>query len=574
MEEKKYGFSWIYEKIKGCRPQLILYTLLVLFMPMIQLSFAFFMKLFIDIATGKINMSLFRVGLYSIASIIIGGIVMMINSVLVKLIYGKMECSLRTELMKVIFSRRLIDISKQHTGELLTKLTADIQAISMCFPTLIDNLVGGAASALFATAALFFLNWKIAILLLILTPLMMFLMGALTPHIQNVSTVDKRNEEINRSYLQENLSRIMLIKTYTMQEKILDKSQNIYKEKLKSSMVLGIWEGLALFAGALSGNIMSLVTLGLGAYFVLSGETTVGSLIMIVQLLNYIVNPVTKFPVAIAGVGQAVSSAERIGKIYELSTEKKNDKSQSANVNELSVRNLSFSYDDDKEDRESCNLLHNLNLTFSKGEVTGIVGKSGSGKSTLLKLLIGLYEPQSGTIELHTEQGTIDGGQIMEQVAYVPPDDYLFSGTILENIMMSESEPQMEKINMAASDANILDYIKSLPDGFDTLLGESGNTLSSGQAQRIAIARAIYKNRPVIVFDEPTANLDVDSIEKFHMAVHKLALHNICIVVTHDISTISACDKVYLLDSGKAEEKLNIEQLAKDIGINQFDIKQ
>ena len=202
-----------------------------------------------------------------------------------------------------------------------------------------------------------------------------------------------------------------------MQEKILDKSKNIYQEKLKSGMVLGMWEGLALFAGALSGNIMSLVTLGLGAYFVLSGETTVGSLIMIVQLLNYIVNPVAEFPVAIAGVGQAVSSAERIGKIYELSTENKNDKSQSANVNELSVRNLSFSYDDGKEDGEVCDLLHNLNLTFSKGEVTGIVGKSGSGKSTLLKLLIGLYEPQSGTIELHTEQGTIDGGQITEQVA-------------------------------------------------------------------------------------------------------------------------------------------------------------
>lgn len=131
MEEKRYGCSWIYEKTKGCRPQLILYTLLVLCMPMIQLSFAYFMKLFIDIATGKINMSLLRVGFYSIASIIIGGIVMMINSILVKLIYGKMECSLRTELMNVIFSRRLIDISKQHTGELLTKLTADIQAISM-----------------------------------------------------------------------------------------------------------------------------------------------------------------------------------------------------------------------------------------------------------------------------------------------------------------------------------------------------------------------------------------------------------------------------------------------------------
>lgn len=566
MEEKRYGFSWICKKTKGCRLQLIIYTLLVLCMPMIQLSFAFLMKLFIDIATGKADMPLWRVGFYSIASIIIGGIVMMINAILAKLIYGKMECGLRTELMNVIFSRRLIDISKQHTGELLTKLTADIQAISMCFPTWIDHIAGGAASALLATAALFFLNWKIAILLLILTPLTMFFMGVLTPHIQNASAADKRNEEINRSYLQENLSRIMLVKTYAMQEKILDKSQNIYQEKLKSSIVLGMWEGLALFTGALSGNMMSLVTLGLGAYFVLSGETTVGSLVMTVQLLNYIVNPITKFPVAIAGVGQAVSSARRIGELYDLPAEKKSHKSQSVNVNELSVRNLNFSYDD--KDGGFCHLLHNLNLTFSKGEVTGIAGKSGSGKSTLLKLLTGLYEPQSGTVELHTEQGTIDKGQIMGRVAYVPPDNYLFSGTILENIIMSENKPQMEKINLAASCANILDFIQSLPDGFETRLGESGNTLSSGQAQRIAIARAIYQNRPVIVFDEPTANLDADSIEKFHMAVHKLALNNICIIVTHDISTISACDKVYLLDSGKVEEKFNIGQLAKDVGIH------
>ncbi len=124
--------------------------------------------------------------------------------------------------------------------------------------------------------------------------------------------------------------------------------------------------------------------------------------------------------------------------------------------------------------------------------------------------------------------------------------------------MMSENKPQMEKIHTAASDANILDYIQSLPDGSDTLPGESGNTLSSGQAQRIAIARAIYKIRPIIVFDEPTANLDVDSIEKFHTAVHKLAINHICIIVTHDASTISACNRVYLLDSGKAEEKLNV----------------
>ena len=110
MEQKRYGFSWIYKKTKGCRSWLIIYTMLVLCMPMIQLSFAFFMKLFIDIATGKSNMSLLRVGLYSIASIIIGGIVMMIHSILVKWIYGKMECRLRMELMNVIFSTRGVGV--------------------------------------------------------------------------------------------------------------------------------------------------------------------------------------------------------------------------------------------------------------------------------------------------------------------------------------------------------------------------------------------------------------------------------------------------------------------------------
>lgn len=498
---------------------------------------------------------------------------MMLNSILVKWIYGKMECELRAELLHVIFSRRLIAISKQHTGELLTKLTADIQAVSMCFPTWIDHIAGGAASALLAASALFFLNWKIALLLLILMPLMMFLMGALTPYIQKVSAVDKGNEEIIRSYLQETLSRIMLVKTYAMQEKAVDKFQHIYQRKLESGLVLGVWEGLALFAGALSGNLMSLVTLGLGSYFVLNGETTAGGLIMTVQLLNYIVNPIAKFPAAVAGISQAAASAERIGKIYELPAEKKSNKSPSVNGKELVIKNLSFSYDEEEKEGRPHDLLSNLNLTFLKGEVTGIAGRSGSGKSTLLKLLVGLYEPQNGTVRLRTEQGMIDGGQIAGQVSYVPPDDYLFSGTILENVSMSDNKPEMEKIKRAASDANILDFIQSLPNGFDTPLGESGHTLSSGQAQRIAIARAIYQDRPVIVFDEPTANLDADSIEKFHAAVHKLAANRICIIVTHDISTISICDRVYLLENGKAEEKTNIGQMAEDMRIKEKELQ-
>lgn len=561
MEKTKYDLKWIYEKTKGCRLQLTIYTLLVLCIPIIQLLFAYFMKLFIDIATGTLDMPLLRIGLCSIAAIIIGGIVMMINSILVKLIYGKTECILRAELMSIIFSRRMIDISKQHTGELLTRLTADIQAVSMCLTTAIESLVEGFASALFATIVLFFLNWKIAIILLVLTPLLMFLMGALTPHIQKMSASDKGNDEINRSMMQENLSRIMLIKTYFMQGKTIEKIKKAYRNKLVSGMKLGLWEGLALFAGALFGNVMSLVTLGLGAYFVLRGETTVGSLIMIVQLLNYIVAPMTKFSVAVAGIGQAVASSGRIGMIYELPAEKEIPMATSVNATQLIVKDVCFSYGGGNEESGQSSLWDNVNMSFSKGEVTGIVGKSGSGKSTLVKIIIGLYAPQTGTVELRCDAGLLSGEQIMPQVAYVPPEDFLFSGNVSDNIIMADEKPQFEKLHTAASDANITQFIQTLSKGFDTPLGESGSLVSSGQAQRIAIARAIYKNTHVIVFDEPTANLDVDSIEKFQSSVKKLAIDNICIIVTHNVSTITDCDKVYVLENGNVSEKPCGEEL-------------
>lgn len=564
MEKNRYGLKWIYGKTKGCRPQLAVYTFLALCIPAIQLLFAYSMKLFIDIATGSTGMPLLYVGVCSIAAITAGGIVMLINAILGKYIYGKTECNLRTELLDIIFSRRMIDLSRQHTGELLTKLTSDVQAVSQCFTMLIDNVVGEAASALFATTALFFLNWKIAIILLLLIPVLMLLVGSLTPHIQKASAVDKGNDEKNRSLIQENLSRMMLIKTYFMQGKTVEKAKRTYKDKLKSGMKLGMWEGLALFAGALFGNVMSLVTLGLGTYFVLNGETTVGSLIMIVQLLNYIVTPVTNLSTAAAQTAQAVASSGRIGMIYELPPEKKIPAAMPVNVTELVVRDLCFSYGGENADSQHGNLLDSINMTFSKGEVTGIAGKSGSGKSTLLRLLIGLYTPCSGSVALKHEAGLLSGEEIMAQAAYVPPDSYLFSGNVSENIIMSEPAPRYDEMRAAASDANIIAFIESLPHGFDTLLGESGGTVSSGQAQRIAIARAIYKKARIIVFDEPTANLDAGSIEKFQATVRKLAKDNICIIVTHDVSTMTVCDKVYILDNGRATEKKDGQALFMD----------
>jgi ABC-type bacteriocin/lantibiotic exporter with double-glycine peptidase domain len=392
-----------------------------------------------------------------------------------------------------------------------------------------------------------------ALIMLGLTPLLMAVMGVVTPRIQRQSVKDKENEEANRSIMQEQLSRIMLIKAYFMRKKIITRTHDVYAPRLKSNTMVGFWEGFVSFSGTMVANGIFMVALGVGSYFVIQGEVTMGSLIAIIQLLNYIINPVATFATAISQVGQAKASAARIGEIFDLPADADTAAAEPVEAMELIAENLSFSYNGDGD------VFGGVNAVFPKGAVTGIVGKSGCGKSTLLKVLIGLYEPKEGAVLL-THAGGVTG-DIMPQVAYVPPADYLFSGTVEENIKMSENTARIKAMADASAEANILDFIESLPDGFKTQIGESGGTVSSGQAQRLAIARAIYKKSPIVVFDEPTANLDAESAEKFQAAIRTLAKDKICVIVTHDVSTITVCDKVYVIEDGHVRERVGNEAI-------------
>jgi len=565
MKEKKYGLGWIFSKMKGMRFLLAICVILVLAETVLTLAIAFFLREFVDIATGHSTLDLLTVGLAAIAVTIFSGIISMVLSIMKQYIIGKTERGLRVELMRVILTRRAEHITKQHTGELLTRLTADVTAVSSVFMGIIRNIVGGLASIVFATAAIFFLHWQMAIIMLVLTPVLMVVMSIFTSPMKKASVKDLRNEEVNRSLMQENLSRLVLNKAYLMQATVSKKIQNAYTAKLRSGIKVGMWQGLIEFLGGFVAWAIFLVCLGVGAFFVLRGDTTLGALVAIVQLLNYVVNPVTSFAGAVTEVGKAMASSKRIGEIMDLPADTALALASAIDATELVAEKVCFSYEGADSGDENT-VLNCVDAVFQKGYITGIAGKSGSGKSTLLKLLIGLYAPKDGTVELKYKSGVVSGDEIMAQIAYVPPVDYLFSGAVFDNIIMSEDSARISDMESAAADANILDFIQSLPEGFDTQITESGGNVSSGQAQRIAIARAIYKRSPVVVFDEPTANLDAVSIEKFKSAVKRLAgKGKICIIVTHDVSTIDICDKVYVIEDGRlrvkrADEKLNLDE--------------
>lgn len=555
MEKKnEYGLTWIFKKTKGIRFLFWLLILFVIINNILSVSIAYFLKLFVDVATGDLDASLLSIGTFALAAVSLVGLFTILSSILAQSIQRRIERNLNTELMSIIFTRRFIDISRHHTGELLTK-TSDIQAVSNCYVSIARNIIGSIVMSVMAIAGLFYLNWKMASIMLLVSPLMLLAMGIFNRRIKNVSEIDKKNGEIIRSTLQEHLNRIMLVKTYSMNKNITEKIKKAYIDKISIGKKLGICEGLISFSGIIEKNIIFMVALGVGAYFVLSGETTVGSLIAIVQLLNFVIEPVSSVVNSISTVNKAIVSAGRIGKIYELPPDKDMPLIPVVDAIELAATNISFTYDKPENSINSDVILHKISAKFEKGAVTGIVGKSGSGKSTLLKILIGLFLPQGGRVELIHSNGELTGEAVLSQIAYVPPADYLFSGSITDNIVMFDEKIRLDDLKSALIDADIFDYVQSLPNGADSLIGESGSTVTAGQAQRIAIARAIYKKSPVIVFDDPTSNLDVESIAKFHSTVRKLAKDKICIIVTHDVSTMDICDKVYILENGSLTEK-------------------
>jgi len=551
----KYNLGWIYKKTSGNRILLLAFTLLILLNNIVNLSIAYYLKLFVDIATGHNQHSLIFIGSLSLATVCMGGIISMYISILSRSITRRIEHNLSAEIMNTIMSRKLIDISKQHIGELMTKLTIDIQAVSRSSVDIIKNIIGSIFLMVIATIGVFYLNWKMALILIFLTPFIWMMMSLFNPRIKTASKEDKVNEERVRSVLQENLSKLILIKTYFMDEIVITKIKNAYLNKIHSGEKLGKWEGLINFSGVLLTNAIFLVALGAGSYLVIQGETTVGSLIAIIQLLNYIFDPISAIVNSISTINQSLVSGERLGEIYNLKEENKMVYEKSPYVVDaikLLAEDISFDY---FEEANRTYVLKNINASFENGKITGIIGASGSGKSTLLKILIGLYTPNKGNIKLSLTKGDFYNHEILPLIAYVPPEGYLFTGTLAENIIMSDKFPDKIRMENAAKDAGMLEFINSLKDGFETYVGEKGKELSSGQAQRIAIARAIYKKSPVFVFDEPTANLDLDSIKKFHNAIKKIAKDKICIIVSHDEATISICDTIYSLKEGSLDRE-------------------
>jgi len=548
-DKKERQVKWLLEQTVGARKHIVAISVLSSLLVVLQLIWASYAVIeLLDIATGDSDTPVSNIVWLFVVIVVLYAVFSYVTTILEKKASNITWSNSRAGILAAIHNRNFALLQKRHSAELLMLLNEDSRVTSNTFVYIFKGIIYDAVMMAGAVLLMLRLNWQVSLILMATVAVYTTLFRLFMSWVQKTSLRIHAAEEGIRKNLQDGVIKMLVLKAYFMTEKIVKKHYELYKTKAKA-VISG---GRAEFAYNTTSSLMfftnSIIVYGVGAFFVIGGYITVGTLVGLAALLVYLYSPSTKIGLHLQSIAAASASAKRIRAVTELPQEIAADNTDIGRVNMLEAADVRFAYDDDND------VLKGVSLTAKPGDIVGIIGESGSGKSTLTKILLGFYTPKSGEVRLHGSLGEKTSG-MLNHIAYVPSGDFTFTASIAENICMVE-DVDSGRMAQAVKDAGIYDFIESLPDGYDTIIGEGSHTLSSGQAQRIAIARALYHSKPILIFDEPTSNLDAESISVLHDTIRQAAKDKICIIVTHDEATKQICSKVYGIKDGKMSETL------------------
>ncbi len=440
----------------------------------------------------------------------------------------------------------------RRTGELMSRLTADVGTLQDTFSFTLAEFFRQVLSLIFGTVIIFYLTPSLAIFMLLTFPVIVVAALLFGTYIRKLSrkTQDKLAEA--NVIVEESLQSIFVVKAFTNEIFQINKYTRALRDvvmiAIRSSLYRSIFVSFVIFV--LFGGI---VAIGWhGANLVQANELQPGELFSFVFYTAIIGFSIAGLGDIYAQLQRAVGASERVLEILHMQDEAEPVDDQRLHVSgEIVFDNVSFSY----PSRPDFPVLKELNFKIRSGEKIALVGKSGSGKSTITNLLMRFYPVSQGNI-------IVDGNDIQSyhlsgyrhNIGVVPQDVILFGGTIEENIAYGKPGASLDDIRDAARKANALDFIDSFPEGFKTLVGERGVKLSGGQRQRIAIARAILKDPAILILDEATSSLDAQSEVLVQQALEKLMEGRTTIVIAHRLSTIKKVDRIFVINEGRLAE--------------------
>lgn len=539
--------KWIIKKSKFILPGVALLTLTGMFVSLMGVGFALLSKRVLDIATGQVDGSLMREGAFLFAFLILQLLLEIFQSFYNVYITGKFNIRFKSLFFHTILKKNYMCITEYHTGELLNRLTSDVGVVATGLIHMFPQLCFYLTKIVACFIALYVLDPTFALLCLALGPL---IFASAYFYRKKMKTLHKNCQAADgsvKSFMQETLKNMLVIKSFGCGAQAAKRSEgllhNLFKLNLKRNK-LSIMANVFFYIGLTAGYYFALAW---GAYKIANSLMTFGTLTALLQLVSQIQTPFQGLSALFPQYYGMIASSERLMEIENLPEDAFADKKpwEDAAWDTVSLRGVAFAYRDEK-------ILENTDFEVKKGEFVVITGTSGTGKSTLLKVMLGILNPQCGTAELVMENGTryslaTENRQLF---SYVPQGNLIVSGTIRDNVLFFKEEIAEEEIIRALEDAQIWDFIETLPDGLDTELGEGGLGLSEGQIQRLSVARAILHSAPIMLLDEATSALDEET-ELAILSALKARKDKTCILVSHKKAALDVCDKVYHVEDGK-----------------------
>ena len=463
----------------------------------------------------------------------------------------KLEIHLKRGLFETMLKKDYAKVTSFHTGELLNRLTSDVDVITSSIMSIVPSLVYFLVKLFGILIVLFSIDWRFAIVFVIGGAVIIIFMLLFKGTLKSFHKKSQEADGNTRSFMQESLSSLLVIKVFNKARRISDEATRLqwdaFKIKRKRNYIsIASTTGFSIVFAF--GYMYGLVW---GSFGILAGTLTYGVLTQILSLISQIQTPVEGLTSVLPRYYQALASAERIMEIEKFPDEHAEDENVHIDLKELYGKlhsiefdNITFSYDRDT-------VLEDTSLSINKGDFVVITGISGIGKSTLTKLLLDVFPVNNGRIYLKLNDGSevnVDRN-IRSLFAYVPQGNFLLSGTIRENISFVRPDASDDEIMNAAKIA-CADFIDELPDGLDTRLGEKGMGLSEGQVQRVAIARAVLCDSPIIILDEATSALDepteIRLLKNFENLKNKT-----CILISHKKAANSVCNKEVRIEDKK-----------------------